>query len=295
MNIAQYLQIHHAMSVAAGKSGAEVFYLDNGTTAKYARRDAISRDIWDSCIREARFYESISHLDLSFLPKIMYLEITDEELLIVMHQYTPLTVDRLTPQMLSQILGALASLHRETPPEFLLSEYQPIPPHIDSATAAACAEGWASVLAEHGQEFSADAAFPILAAGQFNRINERHTLKKTVLCHGDFHMGNILLDDADNPIFCDFQSCGIGDGCGDLSFFISRLSADGVQISSDSIIESYSTHSGLSVDEIKKRMALSNFNTSFLFWHQYLHGSDTVRVHTIFDAMKSDFVQLSAE
>lgn len=295
MHITQYLQKHRAIPQTAGKSGAEVYDLDNGTTAKFVRRDAVSAELWNSCIREARFYEEICRRKLPYLPDIIHLAITEQEILIVMRRYTPMTADRLTPQMLTEIFSALASLHREVPPAHLLSEASPKTPYIDRETADACAAGWTSVLAEHGSVFSADAAFPVLAAEQFNRINEQCTLKHPVLCHGDFHIGNLLVDDANHPIFCDFQSCGMGDGCGDLSFFLSRLSTDGIPIEHDRVIGIYSEQSGLPVSEIKKRMALSDFNTAFLFWHTYLHGSDAARVHTVFDAMKADYEQLTAE
>lgn len=295
MNISQYLQEHHAVPVTVGKSGAEVFYLDNGTTAKYAKKDTVSEDIWNHCVREARFYESIAARKLPYLPQILHLHITVDETLILMRRHTPLTADQLTGQKLDKIFAALASFHKETPPDFLIPDAAPAPPYLDAQTAAACMEGWLSVLREHHPAFSDDTALPGLAAEQFNRVNQIHALQNPVLCHGDFHLGNILWDDHDNPIFCDFQSCGIGDGCGDLSFFLSRLSADGALIDHEDIVQIYSRYSGLSVREIHNRMALSNFNTSFLFWHQYLHGSDITRVRKIFDAMKSDFAYLCAE
>lgn len=295
MIIAQYLQEHHAVPVTVGKSGADVFNLDNGMTVKYARYGAVSEDIWNHCVREARFYQSIGERKLSYLPQILHLNITENEVFIIMHRYEPMTAGQLTKEKLDKILAALASLHKETPPDFLLSDTVSAPPHIDAQTAAACTDGWSSVLQEHHPAFSDDTAFPDIAAEQFNRINQRYALTKPVLCHGDFHIGNVLWDNQDIPVFCDFQSCGIGDGCGDLSFFLSRLSADGALIDHEEIVQMYSAYSGLSVREIQNRMALSNFNTSFLFWHQYLHGSDSTRVRNIFDAMKSDFACLCTE
>lgn len=295
MNMTQYLQEHHAVPVTVGKSGAEVFYLDNGTTAKYVKKDTVSEDIWNHCVREAQFYQSIAARKLPYLPQILHLHITANETLILMRRYHPLTAGQLTRPKLDRIFASLASLHKETPPDFFIPDATPALPYLDAQAAAACMEGWLSVLREHHPAFSDDIALPGLAAEQFNRINQTYALQNPVLCHGDFHLGNVLWDDHDNPIFCDFQSCGIGDGCGDLSFFLSRLSADGVPIDPDDIVQIYSMYSGLTVREIQNRMALSNFNTSFLFWHQYLHGSDVTRVHTIFDAMKSDFERLCAE
>ena len=57
----------------------------------------------------------------------------------------------------------------------------------------------------------------------------------------------------------------------------------------------YSTCSGISVSTLRLQAALANFNTSFLYWHQYLHGSDADRVQSIFNAMQDDFLLLSSE
>ena len=41
-------------------------------------------------------------------------------------------------------------------------------------------------------------------------------------------------------------------------------------------------------DEISVRMSLANLNTSFIHWHQYLHGSSAERVQDIWVKMTED-------
>ena len=39
-------------------------------------------------------------------------------------------------------------------------------------------------------------------------------------------------------------------------------------------------------------MRLSNLNTSFVFWHHYLHGADKAAVRDIYEKMISDMEYL---
>lgn len=56
---------------------------------------------------------------------------------------------------------------------------------------------------------------------------------------------------------------------------MSRLQGDEIIFDENKIIDSYcaSSISGITKEEIKKQMALANINTTFRYWHYYLHGS----------------------
>ena len=80
---------------------------------------------------------------------------------------------------------------------------------------------------------------------------------------------------------------------GDISFFLSRLSADGYGIGEKAVIGMYcqsAERSGSRIQavEIERQMCLANLNTSFRFWHQYLHGSTAERVAGIYEKMLTD-------
>ena len=276
----------------SGKSGAQVFLTDHDTVLKTVRRWETDDALWDICLREIQFYEMYANTAAPFLPQILYTEHTDDHLILEMRYYRPIDPHTVTKEQIVQILSALAQLHAMTPPDFLPP---PAPMPADSTTLLACADGWKSVLCEHGEAFSAYRSFPDRAAADFQKINQNFPLHRSDFCHGDFHIGNILLNERNHPIFIDFQGCSIGDGIGDVSFLHSRLHADGISLPMEDMMQIYSTYSGVSVSALRPQAALANFNTSFLFWHQYLHGSDTDRVRSVFNAMQNDFLLLSSE
>ena len=52
---------------------------------------------------------------------------------------------------------------------------------------------------------------------------------------------------------------------------------------------------GLEVEPkvIRQQMCLTNLNTSFRYWHQYLHGSSEERVRDIYEKMVADAKELA--
>ena len=276
----------------SGKSGAQVFLTDRNTVIKTVCRHEAEDALWQACLREIQFHDTTKDAALPFLPEILYTEQTEDRLILEMRQYRPMNPHTVTKVQMTQILSALAQLHALPAPSFLTTQ---TPPQADNAALTACADGWRSVLGEHGERFSAYQSFPDHATAAFHRINSDFDLHRADLCHGDFHIGNLLWDDDDRPILIDFQGCCIGDGVGDLSFFHSRLIADGISLPMEELMQIYSANSGIPVSTLRLGAALANFNTSFLFWHQYLHGSDAERVTSIFHAMRDDFLLLTSE
>ena len=109
---------------------------------------------------------------------------------------------------------------------------------------------------------------------------------------------NILQDTQGNIKVLDWQNCGTGHVSGDISFLLSRLSADGYKIDEKRVIDQYcksAKRGGNSIQpqEIEIQMSLANLNTSFQFWHHYLHGSTTERVAGIYDKMLADTKKLA--
>ena len=162
------------------------------------------------------------------------------------------------------------------------------PEHIDY-----CLKGWQSVLSEHKGAFDETLLKPV--SERINELIEWNNSEERVLTHGDYHWENLLEDEDGRIVVCDWQGVGIGGASGDLSFFISRLGADGIDADSELILKEYADairdFSGKTVDteDIKKHMAAANVITSFLFWHEFLHGNDEGRVRGVFDKMISDF------
>ena len=118
------------------------------------------------------------------------------------------------------------------------------------------------------------------------------------MIHGDFHWDNLLKTNDGDICVCDWQNVRIGGASEDLSFFMSRLGADGIENKSETILQTYTSEleklSGKHIDpeDIKKHIAASNVITTFEFWHEFLHGSDEGRVRGIFEKMIEDFQML---
>ena len=152
-----------------------------------------------------------------------------------------------------------------------------------------CVEGWKSVLAEHPGVFAEEILDDV--AANINDIISLKNKEKSVLIHGDFHWENILKDDDGNLILCDWQGVKVGGPSEDLSFFLSRLGADGVNIDEDKFLNAYAdayrniSGENLEISDIKKYMWASRIITTFQYWHFFLHGSDADRVKEVYEKM----------
>lgn len=210
-----------------------------------------------------------------------------------MKKYQPLDPRCLDDTVLEKVLAVLAQIHSLPIPDFLpRTDAKPLV--IKSADLSLYRRGWETVLEEHGQVFSKNVIFKI--AENINAFNQKRFSAKQWCCHGDFHFGNLLTDEHENILVCDWQGVGLGHVSGDLSFLLSRLSADGYPVSKEKAIRTYCKYSDTNIteEEIAIQMSLANLNTSFMFWHNYLHGSSQERVHDIFDQMVEDMNVLSS-
>ena len=132
-------------------------------------------------------------------------------------------------------------------------------------------------------------------ASIINNLIAWHDTEDRVLIHGDFHWDNLLEDEHGNILLCDWQGVNLGEASGDLSFFLSRLDGDGIRIDAvvflDYYVNAIRDLSGKQIQrqDIIRHMNAANVITSFLFWHQYLHGSSEERVGDIYSKMIKDF------
>lgn len=82
-----------------------------------------------------------------------------------------------------------------------------------------------------------------------------------------------------------------GGASGDISFFLSRLGADGIAIEPEEAVELYCherfriTEENISKVDLLRHMKAANVLVSFQFWHYYLHGSTCERVREIYEKM----------
>ena len=132
------------------------------------------------------------------------------------------------------------------------------------------------------------------AAAKINEIIGWHHEEEKVLCHGDFHWDNLLRRENGDIVVCDWQGVGAGGASGDISFFLSRLGADGTDIEPGKVTELYCherfllTGETVSHKDLLRHMKAANLIISFQCWHQYLHGSSCERVRGIYEKMVMD-------
>ena len=128
----------------------------------------------------------------------------------------------------------------------------------------------------------------------FKKYVDSHTIRQ--LTQGKIGAEIRILDDhkiakfvekARLLILCDWQSVSLNHPASDIAFFMSRLQGDGISFDENKSIDSYCRYSknGITKDEIKTQMYLASINTTFRYWHYYLHGSPKSVVENIVENM----------
>lgn len=292
INFNQCINENLLQKITIGKSGASVYELKGSRIAKHILRCELESDsLWNSYKSESLFYTHFSELAHDFLPEIYHCYHSDDEIQIIMRQYKILNRDSLDDVLLEKVFAVLAQIHSLPAPEFIPSE-DTEPLILNQEDISKYLLGWEEVLEEHGQEFSKSDLKRI--AQNINDINKKMHSTKRALCHGDFHFENLLEDNNGNIIVCDWQCIGLGHVSADISFLLSRLAADGFEVNKEKAIQMYCQYSksDITQDEIAMQMSLANLNTSFMFWHNYLHGSSVDTVRDIFGKMVEDMNNL---
>lgn len=291
-NIVEYLATHENRQIKKGKSGAEIFEVEGKYVLKYTRRDKLSEpELFTHYRREAEFYQVMDKAGaekLSWMPEILEVRSSVDDILILMRKYREVPRDRVDGEILRKIMRALAQVHSQEVPIFLRQKPEP-PQYLESGRIEECIDGWRAVLAEHPVAF--DEGILMRTAEKINELIEWHHGERLVLSHGDFHWDNLLQDGNGDIVICDWQGVNAGGASGDISFFLSRLGADGTALEPEKVIECYCrerfllTGEMLSKEELHRHMDAANAITTFQFWHQYLHGSSCERVRGIYEKM----------
>lgn len=292
MNVKEYLSKHDAVEIKVGQSGADVYEIDGKYILKHVVRQKLADERFDSYTHEALFYQAQSTREKAYLPKVLETGISENEILILMKKYNRLKRGAIDGELIRRIAMALAALHTDEVPTFINHVEKRADP-LPAEKIAECLSGWESVLAEHPGSFEAKTAEEI--AGKINALILGHDSEEHVLVHGDCHWENLLEDETGNILLCDWQSVNFGGASGDLSFFVSRLGGDGVQFNAITLLDAYVKAilelSGKRIEpqDMINHMNASNVITSFVFWHQYLHGSSAERVREIYGKMTEAF------
>lgn len=292
MNVNQYLTGHNVTEIKVGESGADVYEIDGRYVLKHVVRQKLKEELFAAYTREVLFYRSQMKQQRVYLPEVLEAEASEQEMLIFMKKYRRPDRDTINAELIQHITKSLAALHTDTPPSFM-HKNQKKAEALSDQVIAECLCGWKSILAEQSGSFPENQLEEI--AGRINHLIAWHDSEDRVLIHGDFHWDNLLEDEHGNILLCDWQSVNLGGASGDLSFFLSRLGGDGIRINTTVFLDNYvNAIRKLSGKQIRRQdlirhMNAANVITSFLFWHQYLHGSSEERVRGIYSKMTKDF------
>lgn len=99
------------------------------------------------------------------------------------------------------------------------------------------------------------------------------------LCHGDFHIDNILFDHGGEMVLADWQEVGLGRGPEDLSFFLQRAGFSGGTVPEGEMIRAYRrsllANAGEDIPEsyIRHVMDAAELRTRLLHWPAFLAGA----------------------
>ena len=297
MELTQFLNAHTVKEITIGQSGATVLDIDGTHILKHIVRNNLTDDLFNTYAREANFYKYMSPLKRNYLPEVEEVQISDDEIILLLKKYDIFKREEINDNSLRQIAETLAQIHLEDVPDFLEKRSEEKP--LNDAELSEDFEGWKAVLEEHEDAFNIEPLEEIKE--KVNRLITWHITETPVLTHGDFHLENLLTDSNGNILICDWQGVRCGAPSSDISFFISRLSADGITINNTHFLKSYADAilklSGrkISINDISRHIAAANVITSYRFWHRFLHNNPEDRVREIYSAMTTDFHRIFPE
>jgi Ser/Thr protein kinase RdoA (MazF antagonist) len=96
------------------------------------------------------------------------------------------------------------------------------------------------------------------------------------LCHGDFHIDNILVDGGRGMVLADWQEVGPGRGPEDLSFFLQRASFSGGSVPEEGMVRAYrrslvaNTGEDVAASDIRRVVDAAELRTRLLHWPAFL-------------------------
>lgn len=282
--------------IKKGQSGAGVYDINGEQIFKCVKHGQIEDGKFDTYTKEALLYQALC--PKTFLPEIKDIEISGDEITLIMKKYRNLERDDISNELIQKIATVLADIHSMEVPEFLSSSGT-TPDIMSDEEIKTCLDGWNSVLGEHPEEFDDSSLMEI--SENINSIISWHDSEDKVLSHGDFHRDNLLTDETGEIKVCDWQGVNVEGESADISFFFSRLEADGISIDRGLFLKYYSEEmkrkngTVAEAKEIERHIKASNVITTFRFWHYYLHGNPVERVREIYGKMVEDYNKIRQE
>lgn len=224
-------------TLAGGASGSAVYLLVTEQNRKFVLKVGTAG-------RELRFYRDLAPRMPVRVPRFVAgAECGDTCCVLIEPAGTAVVPTDWSPEHWTGLAAQLGRLHRE-PAGWAWAK----PVHVPTAAEIASAgRAWAEL--GHG---------PLVTAllSRLDRLTAALGALPTCLCHGDWHLGN-LLDDDGTVVWIDWQEAGIGHGPEDLALLWQRAERDGWDPPRDAMLAAYARARGIPDDAVLRRASVA--------------------------------------
>ena len=138
MDIKKYLSGNKVSEIRVGQSGANVYEINEDRILKHVQRNMLKNDMFDTYTKEALFYQSKMNTSSEYLPEILSVELSDDEIIILMKKYAPLERFK-SDTGIQKIINTLALIHNDKIPDFLKKTGKE---PLDKERIDYCLSGW---------------------------------------------------------------------------------------------------------------------------------------------------------
>ncbi|MCL2016508.1 MAG: aminoglycoside phosphotransferase family protein [Defluviitaleaceae bacterium] len=270
-------------------SGAYVFSADDKYVIKYT--NMLELDGQEKSLKKEYDFYKLCDNRFEIIPEVIFQYSSETELLIIFKKYQPIKDNEWTEKLQSQAMEMCAQIHAMNATDFteLFASNNANQWDENTHNLAKSLESWSKLQNKFPE--SIDIALLKEMYQNFDgaiSCADKIFIPKT-LCHGDYHPWHFLKN-GDKAVICDWQNADIGNGIGDVTFFISRGETR-FNIDRDKLISAYIQHlskyANIELDKnvILKQIAVSEFDVSFKFWADYLQEASLEAVMGIYSKM----------
>lgn len=272
-------------TLAGGASGSAVYQLlvdlaDNAGRDAFVLKIGSGRANRDGARREVNFYRDLApHVPVRVPGLVAGVEHHGRTCLVLRRTAATASHVRWSPGRWADLATELGGLHRE-----------PV---------AVVAAGWpwakASPPTAEREVASARRAWTALGYGplltplwsSLDHLDAALTALPVCLRHGDWHLGNIMVDSADRFVWIDWQEVGLGHGPEDLALMWQRAEFDGLAPPRGAMLTAYARGRGIPDDAVLYRAAVAAELTLLLLsWPPYLAGAAESRRARLFSRLE---------
>lgn len=217
--------------LAGGLSGSSVYRFDlaGEDVVLKVTRPSRHRQVLKRARREVLFYRDLVGLVPVSVPRVLGVDLDETEgVAILLAAYAPsASPDHWTDHDYAEVARQLGQFHAmfwDKPAALALPEWLQVTPPVTLAQCRDAARLWRG-LGERGD-------FDTVVVPGLRRLEDLvmevpvlergMTSLTTTLCHGDFHIDNLLRGAAGEWVWADWQEVRLGSGVNDLAFFWQR-------------------------------------------------------------------------